>query len=221
MLTHNPSRAAGLSRLARLSSELAEAGDELADKRDRFARLKDPGSAPVVVSSFNLFQTPPGLAERMAELLDIEPGMSVLEPSAGLGRLYVAARDQEPDAYFGLVDISPDCCNELRRISEGDGRTSVICHDFLSRVPASLGTFDRIIMNPPFKMGADILHIHHAIPFLKPGGRLVALCADGPKQNARLRPEIEGKGGTWETLPAGSFRSEGTNVDVALIVLDA
>ena len=218
-MIHNPSRAAGLHRLAGLAGATAEDGARLAEKRDRFARLKEPGSAPVVVSSFNLFQTPPGLAERMAELLDLGPGMSVLEPSAGLGRLYTAARDQEPDAYFGLVDISADCCNELRRISESDGRTSVICHDFLSRVPAGLGCFDRIIMNPPFRMGADIEHITHAMKFLKPGGRLVALCANGPKQNARLRPEIEGRGGTWDRLPSGSFRSEGTNVEVALIVI--
>ena len=76
-------------------------------------------------------------------------------------------------------------------------------------------------MNSPFERGADIAHIRHAFQFLKPSGRLVALCADGPKQNAALRPWVEELGGTWERLPAGTFKSEGTGVNVVLLVVDA
>ena len=49
-----------------------------------------------------------------------------------------------------------------------------------------LGTFDRIVMNPPFDHGADIRHIEHARGKLKPGGRLVAICAAGPRQRERF-----------------------------------
>ena len=76
-------------------------------------------------------------------------------------------------------------------------------------------------MNPPFAQGADIEHITHALTMLKPGGRLVALCANGPGQNAALRPLVDASGGDWEDLPADSFKAEGTGVSVALITLHA
>lgn len=67
--------------------------------------------------------------------------------------------------------------------------------------------------------GADIKHIKHAMTFLRPGGRLVALCANGPRQNAQLMPLVEEHGGTWEVLPEGSFKSQGTGVNVAMLSL--
>jgi hypothetical protein len=51
-----------------------------------------------------------------------------------------------------------------------------------------LGKFDRVVMNPPFDHGADIKHVEHARKFLKPGGRLVAVVANGPRQRERLLP---------------------------------
>jgi 16S rRNA G1207 methylase RsmC len=40
--------------------------------------------------------------------------------------------------------------------------------DFLE-CNGDLGTFDRIIMNPPFANADDIKHIMHALKMLKPG----------------------------------------------------
>ena len=72
-------------------------------------------------------------------------------------------------------------------------------------------------MNPPFADGADIHHITHALRLLSPGGRIVALCANGPRQNAQLRPIIEQMGGEWEELPANTFAAAGTNVRTVLL----
>jgi hypothetical protein len=72
-------------------------------------------------------------------------------------------------------------------------------------------------MNPPFENGADIKHITHAISFLKPGGRLVAICANGPRQNEKLRPLAD----TWEPLPDGTFKESGTGVNTVLLTIDA
>jgi len=52
---------------------------------------------------------------------------------------------------------------------------------------------------------------------LNPGGRLVALCANGSRQRAAFMDEAE----HWENLPAGSFKKQGTGVNVALIALVA
>jgi hypothetical protein len=53
--------------------------------------------------------------------------------------------------------------------------------------------------------------------YLKPGGRLVAICANGPRQNAILKPLAKESGGEWEDLPPDTFKSEGTSVRTALL----
>ena len=91
----------------------------------------------------------------------------------------------------------------------------------MSADAGDLGLFDAVLMSPPFAQCADIEHITHALAMLKPGGRLVALCANGPRQRASLRPMVEARGGEWENLPAGTFKDEGTGVRVALITMQA
>lgn len=90
----------------------------------------------------------------------------------------------------------------------------IITMDFLEMTKAAC--YDRIIMNPPFGNAADIAHIRQAIQHLKPGGRIVALCANGPRQNEQLKPLAS----SWEVLPAGSFREQGTDISVAMLVID-
>jgi hypothetical protein len=87
--------------------------------------------------------------------------------------------------------------------------------------PAPLGRFDAVLMNPPFENASDIAHIFHAAQFLKPGGRLVAICANGSRQNAKLKPWAEASGGIWEELPPNTFAASGTGVNVALLVYEA
>lgn len=209
------SRLTGLSRLARLSAATADRGQELTAIGERFAAYRDPASAPTVVSSFNLFQTPSPIADRMAGML--RTGGRTLEPSAGLGRLYRAVRLRFDSSLVVLVDQSADCCSELARQAEGDDQARVVCADFLTTTAEELGgPFDAIVMNPPFKQGADVQHILHARRMLAAGGQLVALCANGPRQKANLRPLAV----SWELLPANSFAAEGTRVEVAIIELE-
>ena len=91
----------------------------------------------------------------------------------------------------------------------------VRCADFLE-CNGDIGTFDRIVMNPPFSGGVDIAHIRHARAHLKPGGRLVALCADGPRQRAAFADD---GAIVYESLPAGTFAEAGTGVNVALLII--
>lgn len=76
-------------------------------------------------------------------------------------------------------------------------------------------------MNPPFANGDDIKHIQHALTMLRPGGRLVSVCAAGPRQVEQLRPLAEDHGGQWIDLPEGSFGEQGTNVRTALVLIPA
>lgn len=161
-----------------------------------------------VVSAPQLFPTPVHLAERMIGLAGIEPGMRVLEPSAGTGR---------------ILDALPGGCEVVGvEINAGLGgrlnatdRTIVI-GDFLRCTPEALwGKFDRVLMNPPFENASDIKHINHALTFLKPGGVLVAICANGARQKRDLAPL-----GEWIDLPSGTFAESGTNVNTAIVIIE-
>lgn len=177
-----------------------------------------------VVAAPQLFPTPAPLAARMVEVADIQPGMRVLEPSAGTGAILRAIVDAEvargrsgAPARVTAIEFNAALVRALPlHLAE-----VVRCTDFL-REPAEgivdAALFDRIVMNPPFEHGADIRHVRHAVKFLRAGGRLVALCADGPRQREQLRPEIEAAGGTWESL--GDVGFDGTHVRVALVVVD-
>ncbi len=186
----------------------------------RAAELKQQIKAGVkVVSAPQLFPTPAELAARMVREAEIQPGDRVLEPSAGTGNLVRAVRDGAA-GIVTAIEINHDLAETLRHRNPGHHVTAADFLEFAANDPP-LGEFDRIVMNPPFENASDINHIRHAFQFLRPGGRLVALCADGPKQNATLRPWVEELGGTWERLPPGTFKSEGTGVNVVLLVVDA
>jgi protein-L-isoaspartate O-methyltransferase len=183
---------------------------------EKFEALKQTAKAGVqVVSAPQLFPTPRELAEQMIDRADIRAGNRILEPSAGTGNLIRAMGEQmlgEVSGEVVAVEINQQLAVQLRQLFP---MTDVRCADFLT-CNGDLGKFDRIIMNPEFQNAADIKHITHAVHFLKPGGRLVALCANGSRQREALKPLAD----EWEDLPAGSFLAQGTNVNVALLVIN-
>lgn len=181
------------------------------DPRDaEFKALQASLKAGVqVVVAPQLFPTPPEAADQVIRLAEIDTGHRVLEPSAGTGVLLEAAR-----AAGGVttgVEVNYDLVRKLR-LHFDDVRQA----DFLT-CNGDLGTFDRIVMNPPFERGSDIRHIEHALTFLKPGGRLVAICANGPRQQEQL----QSKATAWIELPPGTFKDQGTMVNTAIVVIDA
>jgi protein-L-isoaspartate O-methyltransferase len=185
------------------------------DTRAKIEEMQSALKAGVqVITAPQLFPTPPALAERMVEEADILPGHSVLEPSAGTGAILAALPNVRPFGSVTAVEINATLAASLEQVAD-----ETICGDFLEQ-NGNLGTFDRILMNPPFQNGADIKHIQHAIKMLKPGGRLVAICANGPRQQSTLKPLAENSGGWYEDLPAGTFASQGTNVNTALLLIE-
>ena len=215
-----------MERLLALRADQAQRGEYMAQMRGRFSELAarhDNGSAPVAVSSFNLFQTPREVAERMAALVanhlrDVD-APRILEPSAGLGRIYSAIAAAVPAARVVCVDASNDCAQQLHRLAVDRDGDRIYTRDFLTCDQWEIGgtLFDAVAMNPPFKQGADIRHILHARGLVRPGGLLVSLCYDGARQNATLRPMAA----TWEQLPRNSFREAGTSADVVMLTMTA
>lgn len=191
------------------------AGFAMRDLAPRFATMAGRhknGTAPRAVSAYQLFQTPAVLAQRMAAILNPKPGARILEPSAGLGRLIDALTPFAP-AEIVAVENAPQCAGEL--FAQNRQGVTIKQRDFLSLTTADIGTFDGILMNPPFHMRSDIKHIEHARTFLRPGGKLVAICLDGYKRAETLQPIAD----SWETLPPSTFKETGTNVNCALVVI--
>jgi len=194
---------------------------------DRIEGLKN--NKPMeVISAPQLFETPCELAQRMADIA-LEPhtygnglrgwdetDMRILEPSAGTGVLVGAlGTSWHPKGELVAVEINHKLAN---RLEDEFPLTMVINRDFLEIY--NLDLFDRIIMNPPFINGSDIKHIKHALNFLKSDGRLVAICADGPRQQKQLETLANDSGGWYESLPDGTFKDKGTNVNTALLVIE-
>jgi 16S rRNA G1207 methylase RsmC len=188
------------------------------ERAQAFAELREQLKKGVtVVSAPQLFPTPAALAARLVAEAAIEPGHRILEPSAGTGsilRAIAAVTSADDGTEIVAVEINPVLAAALARLA-----STIVTGDFLT---VDLGgRFDRILMNPPFERAVDIRHVLHAFELLAPGGRLVAIVADGPRQNERLRPWVVDRGGVWEPLPPDTFRDQGTGVRTTLLVVEA
>lgn len=185
--------------------------EEMRPRFDRMAQRDSNGTAPRAVSAFQLFQTPPELAARLVGSLELNRSCRVLEPSAGLGRILDAIKPHAWDVT--AVEMAVSLAGELYRQERPE--VQIIQRDFLTCTPAELGLFDAVTMNPPFHMRADIRHILHALTFLKPGGRLAALCFDTAAREKALRHLCD----SWRPLGPGEFAKEGTSVATVLLTI--
>lgn len=172
-------------------------------------RAEARGDDPVKVAERELigqrlpgfFPTPPAVIERMLELAEIAPQHSVLEPSCGKGDIIDAVKAEHPAAMIHALERN----YALSDVLSAKGH-DVEFGDFLLHQ----GTYDRIVMNPPFEHGADLEHVRHAFSLLKPDGRLVSVMCEGPffrsdQKSVEFRQWLEEVGAETQDLPAGSF----------------
>lgn len=173
--------------------------------------------------------TPADIVAEMIEHAGDLDGARVLEPSAGRGDIATAARDA------GATVCCVECSRRLCDILEHDGH-DVTPGDFLvmdregepgakDPNPAIPGTFDYVLMNPPFERRADANHVMHAWGFLKPGGRLVAVVSPGlfyasDRTATHFREWFNANGGERiRDIEPGSFANCGAGA--VLISIDA
>lgn len=163
------------------------------------------------------FPTPDDLADDVIAWAEIKPGMRVLEPSAGRGALASRALTWT-GINIDVCEILPDNIEVLQAIG-----FQLIGRDFLSVEPTPI--YDRVVMNPPFAKGADVKHVTHALRFLKPGGRLVAIMANSitfrvDQHTQRLREQFE-QADEWALVqnPENSFQSLGTGVRTVMVMV--
>lgn len=169
--------------------------------------------------AFNdFFPTTETIANDVVALADIEPGMTVLEPSAGNAMLADAA--QEAGGTVDAVELA----GPLREILTEKGY-ELVGSDFLDVQPDKL--YDRVVMNPPFSKDQDIQHVAHAYNMLKPGGKLVAIVSimAGERQNKRSKrfsEWLDELGADQQALPEDAFKSSlnATAMRTKVVVID-
>ncbi len=191
---------------------------------DTLAAALEEGQIVDPKKEWDFFETPEDLADRMAKILDIKPGESVLEPSAGGGRLVRAALSNGAE-YENLFAIEAQ--KDLRLALAPLCRVFDRVDDFVAACSSELKDerFDKISMNPPFSSLQDLAHCRLAYDLLKTGGRMV--CITGPswqyrsdKKSVAFKQWIEDVGAEVEELPAGTFKDSGTSVRSLLLVIN-
>lgn len=156
----------------------------------------------------------------LSEIEDFPGTPMVLEPSAGVGNIAVAAKDA--GGRVTAVEIDKKRAERLRE----RGINAVNEGNFLLMGPSPAFSFDLILMNPPFARQVDIDHVMHAASFAKPGGRLVSVMSASVlfrdnKKTADFRDWVHSMPtGTMEQLPEGAFKESGTAVRACIIAVD-
>ncbi|MFM5499492.1 LPD38 domain-containing protein [Aeromonas veronii] len=216
-ITNHTELRAALRELVRLQRGLNEAApqrDPVTEKTNALKRrLLNNRNAFI-----DFFPTPEEYAADLVDRLGIEPGMVVLEPSAGHGMLAEAARDA--GATVEAVELAGD----LRDILQEKG-FSLVGHDFMETTPSQ--RYDAVIMNPPFSNDMDIDHVRHAFGHLKPGGRLAAIVSSmagqrSNKKNKAFREWLDDLGASEEMMPEGAFKDSlnPTSVRTKIITIE-
>jgi protein-L-isoaspartate O-methyltransferase len=186
---------------------------------DKIAEALEAGEAVDIKKTYEFFETPVNVGVMLGGMLRIEPGMKVLEPSAGHGMIADIVRTICPDCTIHVIEIDP----ENRAVLKEKGY-KLVGKDFL-KYRRKKPLYDRIAMNPPFSRQQDIDHVKHAWKFLKPGGRLASVMAGGTefRENRKNTDFLE-----WASqqpdfeilqLPEGSFKESGTGVNTIILTI--
>lgn len=167
---------------------------------------------------YEFFPTQAPQVRRMLARAELEPGMLVLEPHAGDGALALAAAQIVGKHAVTCYELMPRNVASLQEA----GFSLESPTDFLAVEPEM--KYDVVLANPPFSGGRDIVHLTHAMKFLKPGGKLVAIASTTwrhgtHKAASDFQALLKSRGAVVEEIEAGAFHAVGTDVATTLITL--
>lgn len=184
-----------------------------ADPRSQVEGLLAAGTLEVDRDGF--FETPQAVILRMLDLVPVQTGVPILEPSAGTGAIAKVLRDHgATEQRLRLVEQNIDRVMILRNLG-----FQCECADFMQY---TLTGFAQVYMNPPFENGQDMDHVMHAYDLLAAGGTLISVMGEG----AFFRTDRKANDfRTWRvkvnardaSLPDGAFKESGTGVKTRLL----
>lgn len=188
-------------------------GDVLPDSPEAWAEDRPAKRASTeVAKDLQFYPTPQKVIDRIVKDLDGGrvggiKGWRVLEPSCGDGRIMDALR--KAGAWVLGVEFDIARADKARELG-----FPVLRGNFLGVSPDTKETgnfrdFDLVVMNPPFYGRHYAKHVRHALRFLKPGGKLVAILPATARYDHGLLDDLRPH---WDDLPVGAFAESGTNV---------
>jgi predicted RNA methylase len=165
------------------------------------------------------FPTPIAIAQDLAARLGIKPGWRVLEPSAGTGRLAVAARDL--GAVVECVEPLPKNRDALTALG-----FALVGTDIMALDPEAHDgpDYDAVIANPPFDY--EVEHVTRMGRFLDAGAPVASIMSGGvqfrdTREAVQFRSFLAAHDGTIEPMPDGSFLESGTGVRTVIVQFKA
>lgn len=190
-------------------------------KSDRVLRLTREAALMRIPGYFS---TPEPLARQLIEIACIEPGHTILEPSAGTGNLIDVVRSLHSGVRVSFCELNCFLLDILRAKYEGLAEVHFAGRDCLELDSAELTLFDRIIMNPPFERGQDVEHVLHTFALLKPGGLLAAIVSAGvffrsDKKTLIFREFLNDRKASVHDVPTGSFKSSGAGAESKILCI--
>ncbi|MCQ2740230.1 MAG: class I SAM-dependent methyltransferase [bacterium] len=157
------------------------------------ARIGNPRNLPENIGtkiicgeiSKHFVPTPTSVIDKMInELGKVSPTDRILEPSAGYGHIADRLQQKTHVSPKNIAVVEP--VDEFRTVLQNKGY-SLVGTDIM-QLTSKKGNYDKVIMNPPFDNGLDIMHLLRCFNLLKKGGTLVAVL---PK-NAFIKPKSKG-----------------------------
>jgi hypothetical protein len=165
------------------------------------SELVSTGYVPEV-KSHQFYPTQDELADEAVQWCEIDDGHTKLEPSAGQGHLAL-----KMGADVTCVELSAVSCAVLS--AKG---LNAVESDFIAWAQTA-GTYDRIVMNPPFSEGRAIEHFNAAASCLADGGILVAILPSSVKGKL----SVDGASIEYSRVIDDAFKAVGTNVSVIMV----
>ena len=170
-----------------------------------------------IKKELQFFETPESLAVRLCDMAEITAECSVIEPSAGKGRIADEIHKRNPKKLV-CFEIN----NGMEMYLQYKGY-DVFYRDFLE-VNSDDITADRIVMNPPFSKQQDIDHVLKAYDLLNPGGILVSVMSNAHtfrtnKKSEEFREFLANAGAETYKVPEGTFKESGTMVNTVIVKL--
>lgn len=155
--------------------------DEANADNERAKLLREKLKAIHTYDIPGFFPTPDDLIDKMIDYAQLEDGLTLLEPSAGVGSIL----DRIVYHGFKLRMDAVEHWPSLEEILRLKGYNSS-CEDILATKTIQGNGWDRILMNPPFEKGQDLVHVRHCFDtYLKPGGILVSIMSAGVMTNQK------------------------------------
>ena len=182
-----------------------------------FSILKE-GKRCNLQQEFQFFETPAEIADWLVMLAgSIHEDDTVLEPSAGRGALIKAIHRACPSVIVECYELMPENREFLHTLDN----VILLDEDFTKD---SVGSYTKIIANPPFSGNQDIEHVRLMYERLEEGGTLAAITGPHWKLGSEKKCEefriwLDFVGGKTFEIGAGEFKESGTTIATIAVVI--